>query len=111
MNNSSDNYLKIIEWSDEDSCYIGTSPGLFIGGIHGDDQQQLFQELCEVVEETIQLFEATGKPLPAATTNKTYSGKISLRIPPELHRRISVRAAQTGESVNRFVQHRLELAI
>ena len=111
MGNSSDNYLKTIEWSDDDSCYIGTSSGLFIGGIHGDNQQQLFQELCEVIEETIQLFEAEGKPLPAATTNRTYSGKISLRIPPELHKRISVRAAQTGESVNRFVQHRLELSV
>ncbi len=111
MKNLSDNYLRIVEWSDEDSCYIGTSPGLFIGGIHGDDQQQLFQELCEVIEETILLFEAEGKPLPISTSNKTYSGKISLRIPPELHKKISLRAAQMGESVNRFVQHKLEIAV
>ena len=71
MNNSSDAYLKNIEWSEEDSCYIGTSPGLFIGGIHGDDQQQLFQELCELVEEIIQFLKKEGKPLPAATAYQT----------------------------------------
>lgn len=25
----SDKYLKIVEWSEKDQCYIGTSPGLF----------------------------------------------------------------------------------
>ena len=38
----SDRYVKIVEWSDEDQCYIGSSPGLFFGGCHGDDEQQVF---------------------------------------------------------------------
>lgn len=25
-------YAKIVEWSDEDLCYVGSSPGLFFGG-------------------------------------------------------------------------------
>ena len=29
-------YVKIVEWSDEDACYVGSSPGLFYGGCHGD---------------------------------------------------------------------------
>ena len=35
-------YVKIVEWSDEDNCYVGSSPGLFCGGCHGDDEQQVF---------------------------------------------------------------------
>ncbi len=111
MKNSSDNYLKIVEWSEEDQCYIGTAPGLFVGGVHGDDQEKVFRELCEVVEETVALFESEGRPLPASTANKRYSGKISLRIPPELHKRISIKATQTGESVNKFVQNKLEASL
>ena len=34
---ASDRYLKIVEWSDEDGCYVGTCPGLMLGGVHGDD--------------------------------------------------------------------------
>ena len=34
----SDNYLKIVEWSEEDNCYVGSAPGLFIGGVHGKNQ-------------------------------------------------------------------------
>ncbi|HBF12314.1 MAG TPA: hypothetical protein DDW49_02830 [Deltaproteobacteria bacterium] len=26
-------YLKIVEWSDEDGCYVGRAPGLILGGI------------------------------------------------------------------------------
>ena len=37
-------YIKIVEWSDEDECYIGTSPGLMYGGCHGDDEKEVFAE-------------------------------------------------------------------
>ena len=111
MKKLANNYLKIVEWSEEDQCYIGIAPGLFMGGVHGDEETAVFQELCDVVEETIALFEAEGKPLPAPTANKQYSGKISLRIPPDLHKQISIRAMQMGKSVNKFVQHRLETAV
>ena len=32
-----DRYTKIVEWSDEDKCFIGTCPQLMYGGAHGDD--------------------------------------------------------------------------
>ena len=30
-----DRYLKMVEWSEEDRCYVGTCPGLMLGGVHG----------------------------------------------------------------------------
>ena len=60
-------YVKVVEWSDEDGCYVGSCPGLFLGGYHGDDEQDVFAELCVIVEETIDLYHADGKPLPPAT--------------------------------------------
>ena len=46
-------YAKIVEWSDEDQCYVGSSPGLIYGGCHGSDEKAVFEELCNVVEEAI----------------------------------------------------------
>ena len=60
-------YVKVVEWSDEDACYVGSRPGLFLGGCHGDDERDVFAELCVIVEETIDLYHADGKPLPPAT--------------------------------------------
>ena len=60
-------YVKIVEWSEEDQCYIGTSPGLMNGGCHGDDEKAVFAELCDIVEEVIELYREDGKPLPPPT--------------------------------------------
>lgn len=60
-------YAKVVEWSEEDGCYIGRSPGLFSGGCHGDDEREVFAELCQIVEETIELYRQDGKPLPPPT--------------------------------------------
>ncbi len=109
--NISDKYLKIVEWSDEDNCYIGTSPGLFDGGVHGQDETEVFIELCQVIKDTISIMKNSGKPLPKATTNKNFSGKIALRITPELHKAVAIKAMQEGESVNKLIQHKLEAAI
>lgn len=57
-------YPKVVAWSDEDGCYVGTAPGLIYGGCHGDDERAVFDELCRIVEEAIALYEADGKPLP-----------------------------------------------
>ena len=69
-------YVKIVEWSDEGQCYVGTCPGLLFGGCHGDDEKQVFAELCDIVDETIELYEKDGKPLPLPTTGKDYANKI-----------------------------------
>ena len=58
-------YAKIVEWSDVDQCFIGSCPDLFYGGCHGDDEKAVFTELCDIVEEVINLYKQEGKSLPA----------------------------------------------
>ena len=72
----SDRYLKIVEWSDEDKCYIGRAPGLMFGGCHGDDERKVFDELCVIVDEVIANFHADGDPLPPATAGRGFSDKL-----------------------------------
>jgi len=69
-------YVKIVEWSDEDQCYIGSCPGLFYGGCHGQNEQEVFGHLCQIVEETIELYKRDEKPLPPATCGKDYANKM-----------------------------------
>jgi predicted RNase H-like HicB family nuclease len=69
-------YVKIVEWSEEDQCFVGSCPGLFYGGCHGDDEQQVFEELCKLVEETIELYRKDGRPLPPATSGKDYANRM-----------------------------------
>ena len=75
--NSASQYVKIVEWSDEDQCLDGSCPGLFYGGCHGDDEKKVFAELCELVEETIALYGRERKPLPAPTCGHDFANVIS----------------------------------
>ena len=54
-------YVKIIAWSEEDQCYVGSCPGLFLGGCHGDDERKVFEELCEIVDEVVALYDVDGR--------------------------------------------------
>jgi predicted RNase H-like HicB family nuclease len=63
-------YLKIVEWSEEDQCYVGTAPGLLYGGCHGLDEQAVFAELCQIVEEMVEICKVDGNPLPPATAGR-----------------------------------------
>lgn len=111
MKRRHEEYLKIVEWSDEDQCYIGTAPGLFIGGVHGKDEKKVFENLCAAVDEAVGLLEKEGKPLPASMKHKKYSGRIVLRIPADLHKVVALKAKQAGESINRFIAESLQKAV
>jgi predicted HicB family RNase H-like nuclease len=98
----SDRYLKIVEWSDEDGCYVGTCPGLMLGGVHGDDEARVYAELCRTVKEWIAIHEQDGTPLPPATAGKDYSGKFVVRVGKELHRELAIHALRDGVSLNAY---------
>ena len=72
----SSRYVKIVEWFDEDQCYVGSCPGLFYGGRHGDNEKAVCAELCELVEETIELYHKEGKPLPTPRAGRDYANKM-----------------------------------
>ena len=57
-------YAKFVEWSDEDSCFIGRCPELMLGGVHGSDEAKVYAALCEAVEEWIELLHKDGTALP-----------------------------------------------
>jgi predicted HicB family RNase H-like nuclease len=96
-------YLKVIEWSDEDRCFVGRCPGLFFGGVHGNDETEVYRELCQAVEEWIETLSSDRKPLPEPTAGKTYSGKFLVRVSPELHQKAAIQAMARNESLNQFV--------
>jgi predicted HicB family RNase H-like nuclease len=99
---AADRYMKIVEWSEEDRCYVGTCPGLMSGGIHGSDERAVYAELCKVVDEWVRIQEEDGDPLPPPTAGKAYSGRFVLRVGPEMHKELALAALRAGESLNRY---------
>jgi predicted RNase H-like HicB family nuclease len=69
-------YAKIVEWSPADNCYVGSAPGLILGGCHGSDEHAVFDELCRIVDEIVDLYERDGKPLPPATAGRDFANRM-----------------------------------
>ena len=63
-------YQKIVAWSAEDRCFVGTCPDLFYGGCHGPNEKKVFADLCKLVDEMIELYQKEGRPLPPALSVK-----------------------------------------
>ena len=70
--NQGDKYVKLVEWSDEDACFIGSCPELFYGGCHGSDAKAVFSELCEIVADTLEIYSQEGKPLPPPLSGREF---------------------------------------
>jgi predicted RNase H-like HicB family nuclease len=71
-----------VEWSEADQVYIGRCPGLFAGGVHGDDEAKVYKELCDVVSEWIANIEKNGQPLPPPTVGKSTAANSSCAFLP-----------------------------
>jgi predicted RNase H-like HicB family nuclease len=69
-------YVKIVEWSDEDSCFVGSCPELFYGGCHGQDERAVFDELCRIVEEAIALYHEDGQEFPPPLSGRDFANAL-----------------------------------
>jgi predicted RNase H-like HicB family nuclease len=96
-------YLKLVEWSEKDGCFVGSAPPIIGPCCHGRTEAEVMAQLSEIVEEWVGIMLGEGHPLPAATAGKKFSGQFVVRVTPELHKKASLRALARGESLNQYV--------
>ena len=93
-------YLRVVEWSNEDDCYVGSIPGWIGKCCHGDDEEKVYHQLTQILDEWIEIYKKDKLPLPSDLLNREFSGKFQLRIDKELHKLLAIRAKQKNESLN-----------
>jgi predicted RNase H-like HicB family nuclease len=69
-------YIKLIEWSDEDGCFVGQCPGIIGPCCHGDDEAAVYADLCQIVDEWIETMIRRGESLPPPTIGRDLAGKL-----------------------------------
>jgi hypothetical protein len=69
-------YAKIVEWSDEDQCYVGSAPGLIFGGCHGDDEKEVFNELCRPSKRQSRSIATMVDHCPPPTSGRDFATKM-----------------------------------
>jgi predicted HicB family RNase H-like nuclease len=90
-------YSAIIQYSEEDGCFVGHIAGIQdIVGFHGESVKELRAAFIEAVDDYLDACAITGKK-----PQKPASGKLLLRVFPEVHARALVEAEVSGTSRSR----------
>jgi predicted HicB family RNase H-like nuclease len=107
MNMKHKGYLAHVEYDQEDKILIGRVVGIRDGiNFHGNNGEEIEAAFIDAVDDYLVVCEELGqKP------EKPYSGKISLRVPAEVHAAVASAAETKGESVNQWIRETLEAKI
>ncbi|MFI7543058.1 type II toxin-antitoxin system HicB family antitoxin [Actinoplanes sp. NPDC049599] len=102
-----DHYTYRVHWSTEDGEYLGTVAELPSVSWLAEDRMEAFIGIQRVAEEIVADMQTSGEEPPVAIADKRYSGKFQVRVPEEVHRRLAIRAAEQGVSLNALASSRL----
>jgi len=91
-------YAARVEYSDEDGSFIGHIAGIKdVIGFHADSVKELRAAFVEAVDDYLSTCEKVGR-----APQKPYSGKLMLRVPPEVHAHAAMMAEAHGMSLNQW---------
>lgn len=105
-----DNYTYRITWSNEDKEYIGLCaefPGL---SWLDNTQEGALQGIINLVAEAVSDMRSNNENIPQPIATKRFSGKLLVRIPPDVHKELTIQAAEAGVSINRIISSKLAKA-
>jgi predicted HicB family RNase H-like nuclease len=103
MNKIIEKYTYRVEWSEEDSAHIARClefPSLLA---HGNTPKRALAEIEKVVEESVRWLEEENEPIPEPFGLKKFKGNLTLRVPGEIHRKLAIKSAEEGVSVNQYI--------
>lgn len=103
----SDRYIYKVVWSEENREYIGVCVEFPELSWFGVSPESALKGIRKVVEDVIKEMMENGESPPDPLFERKFSGKFVVRIPPEIHRRLTIEAEEEGISLNRLVSAKL----
>jgi predicted HicB family RNase H-like nuclease len=106
-NPKKDQYTYRVTWSAEDNEYVGLCAEFPSLSWLARSPEDALTGIRKVVRAAVKDIEAAGVEAPVPFAVKRYSGEFRVRIPPEAHRALALKAAEQGVSLNRLVSYKL----
>jgi len=96
-----------ISFDSDDSIYVAKCAELPDLMAHGKTQVDALNEILKVVTTTLKWLKEDGAELPKPFSLINFSGKIGLRMTPEQHRHVAIKASLLGISINKYITSKL----
>ncbi len=102
-----DHYTYRVTWSDDDNEYVGLCIEFPSLSWLAKTPETALKGIRDLVSDIIKDMKVNNEVIPEPIASKQYSGKFMVRIPPEIHRDLAIKAAEAGVSLNRLASSKL----
>jgi predicted HicB family RNase H-like nuclease len=102
-----DKYTYRVTWSEDDNEYVGLCAEFSSLSWLADTPEKALKGIRNLVADVLLDMDKTGEPAPEPIAIKHFSGKFMVRVPPEIHRKLAIQAAESGISLNRIASSKL----
>jgi len=102
-----DQYTYRVTWSGEDNQCVGLCAEFPSLSWLDATPEKTLRGIRKVVAEVVADMRANGESVPEPISQRRYSGKFMVRVPPDVHRKLAIEAAEEDISLNRLVSSKL----
>ena len=105
--NKNDHYTYRVTWSADDDEYVGLCAELPSLSWLAETPESALKGIRNIVADVIEDMKNNKEKIPEPIAIKNYSGKFMVRVPPDVHRELAIKAAEAGISLNRLASSKL----
>ena len=102
-----DKYTYRVTWSEDDNEYVGLCAEFPSLSWLSPTPEAALKGIRKLVAEIVEDMKSNNENIPEPIACRQFSGKFMVRIPPEIHRNLAIKAAESGISLNRVVSSKL----
>ncbi len=99
---NSEFYTYRVTWLEEDNEHVGLCAEFPSLSYLDKDMIKSLKGIKKLVSDVIKDMEENNEQVPEILSKREYSGKFVIRIPPEKHRELVIKAVEQGVSLNRY---------
>jgi len=104
---AADHYAYRVIWSEEDGQFVGLCAEFPSLSWLASSAEKALRGIRKTAADVVRDMKANGESVPEPLCSRRYSGKFMVRVPPELHRQLVLKAAEEDISLNRLVSAKL----
>ncbi len=102
-----DRYTYRVTWSEDDNEYVGLCAEFPSLSWLAKKPEVALKGIRKLVRDVVKDMEMEGEAVPDPIACRRYSGKFMVRVPPQVHRKLAIQAAESGVSLNRLASSKL----
>ncbi|MBM4325215.1 MAG: toxin-antitoxin system HicB family antitoxin [Deltaproteobacteria bacterium] len=100
-------YTYRITWSEDDNEYVGLCAEFPSLSWLAKKPEAALKGIRKLVEDAVNDMQKERESVPEPIACRHYSGKFMVRVPPQVHRKLAIQAAESGVSLNRLASSKL----